>query len=212
MTNTMSTCHVLLIDDHDLFRTGLRLVLKSGFPQWRVSEAAHIEDALGPNREAPDLVLLDIQLHGLNGLEGLALIRRRWPRARTVVLSADQSAQAARTAVERGAAMFMSKATPAPEMLDSLAKLLGPPGNGEDAAAHDGTHPAVSADRSGRLTPRQCEVLDLLSKGLSNKAIGQKLGLTENTVRTHVQATFQALGASSRAEAAFVARSRGILR
>ena len=75
----MLPAKILLIDDHAMFRCGLRMVLTSGIPDVEVAEAGSLEEAMKTGLADPGLVLLDIQLHGLNGLEGIALVRRKWP-------------------------------------------------------------------------------------------------------------------------------------
>ncbi len=195
----MST-KILLIDDHAMFRTGLRMVLGSHIPDTEVLEAGSLNEALGGAE--PDLVLLDIKLPGLNGVEGLALLRRKWPEVPVLMLSAMDDPQMVRTAIERGASGFVSKAQSAEHIVEAVKGLL----EGEGALPRP-----VADDSSLRLTPRQCEVLELLCQGLSNKMIAKRLELSENTVRWHVQAILSLLSVSSRSEAAFAARQLGLV-
>jgi len=207
---------ILLVDDHSLFRCGLRMVLSAAIPDLEVSEAASLEEAMHSPIE-PALVLLDIQLHGLNGLEGIALVRRKWPQAPVIMLSSDVSPQKVRLAMERGAAAFVSKADPADRILAVISQVRRglPPGSdsfpAQSAAADAGGGGAGAGEQAPLLTPRQSEVLDLMCQGLSNKVIGRRLNLSENTVRGHVQAVLAALQVSSRSEAGFAARQRGIV-
>ena len=194
---------VLVIDDHALFRSGLEMVLASGIEGLQVGQAASLEEVMRGGEPAPGLVLLDIHLKGLNGLEGLALLRRKWPRTPVVMVSSDDTPDTVREAMERGAAAFVSK----DDTADSIVSVIEPLLRG-DAPAQP--RPAASAE-APRLTPRQCEVLDLMCQGLSNKAIGRRLNLSENTVRSHVQATLAFLQVSSRSEAAFAARRQGLV-
>jgi DNA-binding NarL/FixJ family response regulator len=200
---------ILLIDDHALFRCGLRMVLAAGIADVEVAEAASLEEAMRAPMESPALVLLDIQLHGLNGLEGIALVKRKWPEAAVVILSSDVAHHNVRLALERGALAFVSKAEPADKILAVIDQLRrGLP----VAAASSALVPASEGDGSRQLlTPRQSEVLDLMCQGLSNKVIGRRLNLSENTVRGHVQAVLAALQVSSRSEAGFAARRRGLV-
>ena len=194
---------ILLVDDHSLFRCGLRMVLSAAIPVLEVSEASSLEEAMRAAAIEPALVLLDIQLHGLNGLEGIALIKRRWPQAAVIILSSEAAPQRIAMAIERGAAAFVSKADPADKILAVIAQVRrGLP----VSADHQ-----PSAQQPALLTPRQSEVLDLMCQGLSNKVIGRRLNLSENTVRGHVQAVLAALQVSSRSEAGFAARQRGIV-
>ena len=208
---SLSPPRILLIDDHSLFRCGLRMVLASAIAGVQVAEAASLEEAMRSEMAAPSLVLLDIQLHGLNGLEGMALVRRRWPQASVIVLSSEASPQKVQLALERGATAFVSKADPPDRMLAVIDQLgLGQPVAHGTAEAPAGAASPAEAPHP-LLTPRQSEVLDLVCQGLSNKVIGRRLNLTENTVRGHVQAVLAALQVSSRSEAGFAARQRGIV-
>jgi DNA-binding NarL/FixJ family response regulator len=200
---------ILLIDDHALFRCGLRMVLLSGIPDLEVAEAASLEEAMKTAMAEPALVLLDIQLHGLNGLEGIALVKRKWPDSAVVILSSDAAPQNVRMALERGAAAFVSKADTADNILAVIAQLR----RGQEVVSPVQAD-AQAGDGDGArqlLTPRQFEVLDLVCQGLPNKVIGRRLNLSENTVRGHVQAVLAALHVSSRSEAGFAARRRGLV-
>jgi DNA-binding NarL/FixJ family response regulator len=202
----MSPTSVFLIDDHALFRSGLGMVLRSGIANVQVLEAGSLEEAMRCAINTPNVLLLDIQLQGLNGLEGIALLKRKWPQTPIVMLSSDAAPRTRQQALERGATAFVSKAETADNMLAVIKKVLCketvPPKLAE-------TERFTMAQP--HLTPRQCEVLDLLCQGLPNKVIGQRLGLTENTVRLHASAVFKFLQVTSRSEAVFVARQRGLV-
>jgi len=203
----MPSPRVYIIDDHALFRSGLRMVLGAAMAGLDMAEAPSLEDAMRDEGPAPAVVLLDVQLRGLNGIDGLALVLRKWPGTPVVVLSSDASPLTVRRALDNGAAAFVPKADAPDNILSVVERLV----RGEPLDA--GTHPpaAAEADAGPKLTPRQFEVLDLLCQGLSNKLIGRRLNLSENTVRAHVQATLSVLQVSSRSEAAFAARQRGLV-
>ena len=200
----MSKRHITIIDDHAMFRAGLRMLINANMPELMVSEAGSLSEATQKGAPSPDVVLLDIQLPGLNGMEGIALLQRRWPEVPVVMLSSQDDPDTAVEAVSRGASCFVSKAETAERIVQTLARLL----NGETLSPP--TEERVDPS-SLRLTPRQCEVLELLCQGLSNKLIARRLEVSENTVRWHVQAILEALGVSSRAEAAFAARTLGLI-
>lgn len=200
------TTRLLLIDDHALFRSGVGLVLAAGLGDIEICEAASLEQALQFPNESFDLLLVDIQLEGLSGLDGITLLKHRWPGAKVLVVSALQDSRVQRQALERGAQGFISKTETPVRMLEQVSQVLG----GQSADALTGV-PAPSGNPT-RLSPRQTEVLELLGEGLPNKLIGRRLNLSENTVRGHVQAILLALKVSSRSEAAFVARRLGLLR
>lgn len=197
----MTPPRLLLIDDHALFRSGLRLVLQAGLPSAVVTEAYSLEQAVNGSPEAPDLVLLDIQLQGVNGLEGLGLLRQRWPHTPVVMLSSTAEPEVVRLALSRGAAAFVSKADTAEKIIDVIRQVLAGPRR----------EAVVTQTAKPRLTPRQCEVLDLLCEGLSNKVIARRLDLSEFTVRGHVQSVLALLGVSSRSQAMFAARRCGLI-
>ncbi len=197
---------ILLVDDHALFRSGLRLVLQEGLAGVTVAEAASLEQAVQVGAQPPGLILLDIQLQGVNGLEGLGLVRRRWPGVPVVMLSSSDAPDVIALAFARGAAGFVSKADTSSKIIQVIQQMLeGPPGEGAT------TVPRPPTQIKPRLTPRQSEVLDLLCQGLSNKVIARQLVLSEFTVRGHVQAVLGQLGVTSRSEALFVARQTGLI-
>jgi len=202
----MPTSRLLIIDDHALFRCGLRLVLQAALPHANIGEAASLEDAMRlEDGQPPGMVLLDIQLGGLNGIDGMSVLARKWPQVPVIILSADDTDETVREATRRGAAAFVSKAATADHILRVLLEVAG--------GRHVLPVPDVAADAGGKpqFTPRQYEVLGLLSQGLTNKAIGRRLNLSENTIRGHVQAILLALDVDNRAEAAFAARRRGLV-
>jgi DNA-binding NarL/FixJ family response regulator len=205
----MATKTILLIDDHSLFRSGLRTLIQNSLTSIDIIEAASLEEAMRLTNVSLHLVLLDIKLQGLNGLEGTALLKRKWPASPIIIISADDSSDTVRLAQERGASNFISKGDSAEEILRIITLALDEDGNKSDLAIQETNLPTTNS--KPLFTPRQYEVLDLLCKGLSNKMIGRQLDLSENTVRCHVQVLLAALNASNRAEAAFTARRMGLI-
>ena len=203
----MINTRLLVIDDHSLFRSGLRVVLNASMPHAEVIEAGSLNEAMQVVSDKLDAILLDIKLPGLNGLEGIALLKRKWPQVPVLILSSQDEPETVRLALARGATGFISKADTADNIIAMLKRIL----RGElanSAAAEDG---GEGMNEPLHLTPRQCEVLDLLCQGMSNKLIARQLTLSENTVRGHVQAILSFLQVSSRSEAAFAARRRGLV-
>lgn len=196
---------ILLIDDHALFRSSVALVLSAGLPGVRTYEAGSLDEALRLEVE-PALVLLDVQLRGVSGLEGIASLKRKWPEARIAVVSAFDVSEVIDEAVRRGAVAFISKAEKPEFMLRKVGAWLS------EAPPTAAAPAATKVTERSLLTPRQCEVLDLLCQGLSNKMIGRRLNVSEHTVRGHVQAMLATLQVSSRSEAAFAARRLGLIR
>jgi len=205
----MLPARVYIIDDHALFRSGLRMVLGAAMAGLDMAEAASLEDAMRDDGPQPAVVLMDVQLRGLNGIDGLALVDRKWPGARVVVLSSDASPLTVRRALDGGASAFVPKADAPDKIISVVERLVR--GGELDAGTHPPAADPDPAAAGPKLTPRQFEVLDLICQGLSNKLIGRRLNLSENTVRAHVQATLAVLEVSSRSEAAFAARQRGLV-
>jgi DNA-binding NarL/FixJ family response regulator len=200
----MSAPSILVIDDHAMFRCGLRMVLQAHMPDTDVIEAASLDEATRSGLTKPDLILLDIELQGLNGLECIAVLRGRWARTPVIMLSSHANPSMVRQAMARGAAAFVAKADSASTLVAAISKVL----QGSSASPCSSVETRSTAVH---LTPRQLEVLDLVSQGLPNKTIGRRLGLSENTVRGHGQALLEVLKVSSRSEAAFVARRLGLI-
>ncbi len=199
----MIPTRILLIDDHALFRTGLSLVLSANMPGVEVIDAGTLSEAMLSAENHVDIVLLDINLPGLNGLEGIALLKRKLHQVPILILSAQDDGETVRLALARGAAGFISKVECAENVVATIQLVL----NGQ----HSEPRPATYSRALRTMTPRQCEVLDLLSQGLSNKLIADQLLLSENTIRIHVQGILTFFRVKSRAEAVFAARIQGQL-
>ncbi|MFM9967075.1 MAG: DNA-binding response regulator, partial [Burkholderiales bacterium] len=141
--------------------------------------------------------------------------RQRWPQTPIIMLSSSTEPETVRLALARGALAFISKADSAARIVEVVGRALqgGLPAPGSSAVASGSpTHSRLGeAATTAALTPRQCEVLDLLAKGLSNKAIARHMQLSEFTVRGHVQAVLRILEVTSRSQAAIAARSKGLL-
>jgi DNA-binding NarL/FixJ family response regulator len=199
----MKSPRILLVDDHAMFRSGLALLIRAAMPDAHIHECASIQEASAAELDGVDVVLLDIHLQGLSGLEGIDLMHRRWPDAPVLMLSSQSEPETVRLAIARGAAGFVSKAETADDIVKAIDRAL----HGKSAA------PAASPDAQGerRLTPRQCEVLDLLSQGMSNKVLARQLSLSDNTVRRHVQDILMFFDVGSRAEAVAAARRQRLI-
>lgn len=198
----MTATHILIIDDHDLYRSGLRAALNASMPNAVIFEAGSIDEAMRGTADLLDVIVLDIRLPGLNGVEGITLLRKKWPLVPVLMLSSLNDPETVGLALERGAAGFVSKADTADKIIATINLVL----RGQfTASLAAGYTPLL------RLTPRQCEVLDLLCQGMTNKLIARRLMLSENTVRVHIQGIFGFLQVTSRSEAIFAARSRGLI-
>lgn len=208
---------VLLVDDHDLFRAGMRLILGDqplgvGMQIGQVHEAASLAQALAlAEGSKVDVVLLDVQLPGLMGIEGLTLLKRRWPQAALLMLSAQQDSATVRLALQRGALAYLSK-TSSPEQIRQsvhMAALGQIKPSLLDVAQMDSS--SESGEAAHSLSARQLDVLLLMCEGLSNKIIAYRLSLSENTVRNHVAAILRFLGSNTRTGAVLQAQRQGLV-
>jgi DNA-binding NarL/FixJ family response regulator len=222
---------VLIADDHPLFRDGLhRLVARLGDPV-EVVEAGNLPDASHLTAERPDafdLLLVDLRMPGMNGFEGITLLRKCIPQAPLVVITGFESRRNAEQSLEAGAAGFIPKSAPPDVMLNALKLVLlgeiymppsliyGPttgrgPERGEPSRT-GGDRPSHRVDPAlfAPLTQRQIDVLALLGQGKSNKDIAGSLHISEGTVKVHVGAILKILSASNRTQAALLAIDAGI--
>lgn len=195
---------VLLIDDHALFRRGLRLMLQELMPGADVAEAESCAAALMLSGAVFDLILLDLNMPGTSGLESLESVKTHFPASIVVVVSGEEDAALIRAAVSRGASGFIPKAA-TPEVMQSALQLVL--ARGIYLPHQVMSAPAVSIDG---LTPRQLDVLRGALKGMSNKLIGRELGISEGTVKSHLSAVFQALNVRNRTEALYRAAKIGL--
>ena len=198
----MRLSHILLIDDHPMFRAGLSMVISRSLPEADIYQAASVDDALNTAPAGLHLVLLDIKLNGSSGLEGIGAIKRQWPAVPILMLSSHDEPETTRLALARGATAFVSK-TEAPEkIIDTIAQLL--------RSELPQAQPVASPDHK-HLTPRQREVLELLHQGLTNKVIARRLALSDNTVRRHMQEILKYFQVATRAEVVVAARQQALV-
>ena len=201
--------NLLLVDDHTLFREGLRGLLVNISPGVAIHEAATVEDAVSAcHATAFRMVLLDLGLTNSSGLDTLDRFRAGVPDVPVVVLSGDQEPRHIRSTIDRGAVGFIPKSHSSDLMIAALRFVLAggvylPPRAME-------TQGETAAASFARLSPRQQQVSQLLLRGCPNKVIAKQLGLSEGTVKAHVSAIFQILGARNRAEAVIIAAKSGI--
>lgn len=212
MSNPVALPTVLLVEDHTLFREGMRLMLGSSpLVRARILEAGNLADALAL-ADAVDLVLLDIGLPGVGGLDGLLGLRQRWPQAVIVMLSAHDRPELVREALSKGASGFVSKTAQPVHICQEVRRWLNQQ-QGTDAPVLPGVPEAAggAAPDEEVLTPRQYDVLKLLAQGLSNKAIAYQMNLSENTIRNHVVAILRLFNAQTRTGAVVAAQRRGLI-
>jgi len=207
----MTSHHVIIADDHPLFRDALKQTLSAALPGASITEVGSVEkllEALGGNASA-DLVLLDLKMPGekgaasLSGLTGLMYLRSQHPDIPVVIVSAADNASMIRRCHNLGASGFISKSLPVDRIRSAVKMVLDggvwfPDEVQRDAA---GDEMADLSARLATLTPQQVRVLSMLGQGLLNKQIAFELSVSEATVKAHVSAILQKLGVDSRTQA-----------
>jgi len=201
---------ILVIDDHALFRQGLKHLLRDLDERVEVLEAAGCNEAEARRGTPFDLILLDLHMPGIAGLDALAAMREAFEVARIVVLSGEEDPRQIRRAIDAGAAGFIPKASTPEVLLGALRLILAdgvylPPvalrGVGEPEVAAQATEDRIAQ----LLSDRQIEVLRKAVEGKANKVIARELGISDSTVKTHLSAAFRALGVHNRTEAVYAA-------
>lgn len=197
----------ILADDHALFRDGFSLLLKQLDPQMSVLEAASLPEAVQQVEQNvdSDLLLLDLSMPGMEGVESVQDLLHRFPGMPIVILSATESRPLVEALLDIGVAGFIPKSSDSKIMFSALRLVLA---GGVYIPQQVLSSYADVPDGSvlSRLTERQREVLQLLSEGKSNKQICRDLDLSEGTVKVHLNAIYRVLGVANRTEAALLAR------
>jgi DNA-binding NarL/FixJ family response regulator len=200
----------LLVDDHSLFRRGVRQVLEEGGIVV-VGEAGDGEEAVQLTaRLSPDIVLMDLHMPKLSGVEATERVSAD---TRVLILTISDQDQDLFPAIAAGAHGYLLKAAPPEDLLRAVTTVAkgGSVLSPEVTAAVIGAARRPTRGRLPDLSPREKEVLRLVAEGLSNRAIAERLGVTEHTVKTYVERLFEKLEVSSRAGAAAIAGEHGLL-
>jgi DNA-binding NarL/FixJ family response regulator len=216
---TETTVRVLIVDDDDLMRVGLRGVLSNDESIEVVGEARDGRDAVYRTRLLePDIVLMDIRMPDLDGIAATRELMAAFPEVRVVMLTTFEQDDYIFGALNAGASGFLLKRTPPEELLAAIHTiaagdaLLSPSVTSrvvERAARQAPPDPAL-AERIAELTERERDVLELVARGLSNGEIAAQLVIEESTVKTHVRRILGKLGARDRVQAVIVAYESGL--
>lgn len=199
---------ILIVDDHPVVRAGLSSMLATQPGIDVVGSASSGEEALEMvRRDMPDLLLLDLRMPGMSGIDTLLALKAMKAPARVIILTSFEMDENIYRAVQAGALGYLLKDTSQSQMLEAITTV------------HSGKRYIPSqiaarlAERMMRsnLTARELEILEMLAKGLTNKQIGTALSISDNTVRNHVNSIMEKMEVSDRTEAVAVAIQQGIL-
>jgi two-component system nitrate/nitrite response regulator NarL len=205
---------LVIADDHNLFREALCYYLQQSSLAPEIIEAGSLGEAL--DRAAatqPDALLLDFVMPGMDGAQGIDVARQRYPDIPIVILSGNMTREQMTEAVRRGAAGVISKDLTGKALVEALKRIL----SGESVVAPMAwVEPLSPLGEHGEgwkrfnLTPREIEVVRLLARGMSNKAIADRLGIADITGRLHLRNAFRKMGAGNRADAVRIAMRSGL--
>ncbi len=205
---TTETIKVLAVDDHPLVRKGIASILANETDMQLVGEAGNGREAVDLFRQHhPDVVLMDLRMPDMDGVQATQAIRKDYPEARIIALTSYDGDQDIYRALEAGVRGYMLKETVHTDVLRAIrtvhsGKRLMPQEVAERLSEY---FPQVA------LTPREVEVLGHVARGLANKEIADQLGTASGTIKMHIQNILEKLGAADRTHAVTIAIQRGIL-
>jgi DNA-binding NarL/FixJ family response regulator len=210
---------ILLVDDHPLVRRALRDILEKEADLQVIGEAGDGLEALRMTEEShPDIVIMDISMPNMNGVEATKQIKAANPLALVLILTVHTDVETIFSILQAGASGYLVKSVFGPEVVHTIRAVM----DGDMVLSREvsqevvryGLHHATKAVKTvpqERLSGKGLEVLTLAAKGLSNKEIGAELGISEATVKSYFVDVFSKLGVRSRTEAIFVSLKSGLL-
>lgn len=217
-----SPIRVVIADDHDLYRRGMQVVVELDGTATVIGEASNGAEAVEVClRLRPDIVLMDVRMPGVGGIEACRRIRAELPGARILMLTMSDDEADLFDAIKAGASGYLLKDLPGEEVADAIRRVddgqaIIPPGMAatllsEFTRLSQSPPPVEGEERPPQLTDREVEVLRLVARGLANREIAEQLVISENTVKNHVRNILEKLHMHSRVEAAVYAHRQHLL-
>ncbi len=206
------TIKVLIVDDHTVVRQGLRLLMEAQADIEVLGEAASGEEALNIVKESkPDVILLDLIMPGMSGLDVLRELQKQSTANRVLVLTSSLDDHIVRQALQAGAHGYLLKTSRAGDMLNAIRQTAQGISVLDPAVTRVLQQRLTGKDPLDTLTPREREVFDLLAYGMNNPQIAEKLVVSEATVRTHVTSVLDKLHLRDRTQVMVFALKRGLV-
>ncbi len=210
----MDLIRILLVEDQTLMRQGLKTILDLEPGLWVIGEAGDGEAGLRAALDLrPDVILMDVQMPVMTGVEATAAICAKWPQAKVIILTTFDRDDYVFQGVRAGALGYLLKDTPADKLINTIRKVHAGEVFIQPEIASRVLRELVRPQTANPLEPlsdREREVLVLLAQGASNREIAEKLVITEGTVKNHVSNILAKLQAENRTQAADIARRRGL--
>lgn len=209
---------ILIVDDHQMFREGIRRRLEQEPDMAIVGEADSAEDALEKVEQAqPTIVLLDIRLPRVSGIELARHLRQRWPDLKILVLTGYDFDQYVRAVARVGVSGYLLKTAPQDTVVQAIREVAAggavlPPAIASKVLHHYSADSAAREGMAGELTLRETEVLELMHQGIRNADIAGRLAISPRTVEAHVSSIISKLGAQNRTGAIRAALDKGLIK
>lgn len=213
MSTVTASIRVLIVDDHAVVRTGLRLLIDTQDDMEAVGEAGSVDEAIAEARSLrPDLILLDIVMPEKAGLEAMPILLREHPNVKVLILSMEDNPQYVREAFAAGAQGYLLKEAVANEVVGAIREVAGGGRyvHPELGARLIDTEPSPETPRTDPLSDREREVLSLLALGHTNHEIAKQLFISVRTAEAHRAHIMKKLDLASRAELVRYARGHGL--
>jgi DNA-binding NarL/FixJ family response regulator len=206
--NDTACIRVLSVDDHALVREGIAALINDQADMKLAAQGATGKDAIQGYREhRPDVMLLDVRLPDMNGIDAMITIRSEFPEARIIIVTSSEGDVEMQRALEGGASGYIVKSMPPQTLVEAIRKVhAGKKAIPAEVAARLADHYSDEG-----LTSREIEILQQIAEGNRNRDIARKLFISEGTVKVHIQHIMAKLGANDRTQAITIAVRRGII-